>query len=103
MACPGIRNELRIEILEDKNQKFPIQNHHVHFFVQESQIPEIQAWYSKIFGAKPGMRGQNKAANLPGVNLTFSKADTPTTVTTMEECPITSASMLRTWKLSARN
>jgi catechol 2,3-dioxygenase-like lactoylglutathione lyase family enzyme len=75
-------DELRIEILEDKNQKFPIQNHHVHFFVPESAIPEIQAWYSKIFGAKPGMRGQNKAADLPGVNLTFSKADTPTTVTT---------------------
>ena len=46
-------DELRIEILEDKNQKFPIQNHHVHFWVQEAQIPEIQAWYSKTFGAKP--------------------------------------------------
>jgi catechol 2,3-dioxygenase-like lactoylglutathione lyase family enzyme len=79
-------DELRIEILEDKNQKFPIQNHHVHFFVQESQIPEIQAWYSKIFGAKPGMRGQNKAADLPGAG-----------------CWITSASMLRTWKLSVKN
>jgi catechol 2,3-dioxygenase-like lactoylglutathione lyase family enzyme len=75
-------DELRIEILEDKNQKFPIQNHHVHFWVQEAQIPEIQAWYSKTFGAKPGMRGQNKAADLPGVNLTFSKAETPSTVTT---------------------
>ena len=74
-------DELRIEILEDKNQKFPIQHHHVHFFVPESSIPEIQAWYSKTFGAKPGMRGQNKAADLPGVNLTFSSTDMPAVTT----------------------
>jgi len=74
-------DELRIEILEDKNQQFPIQHHHVHFFVPESSIPEIQAWYAKTFGAKPGMRGQNKAADIPGVSLTFSKADMPTVTT----------------------
>ena len=74
-------DELRIEILEDKNQKLPIQHHHIHFFVPESAIPEIQAWYAKTFGAKPGMRGQNKAADIPGVNLTFSKADMPTVTT----------------------
>lgn len=74
-------DELRIEILEDKNQKFPIQHHHVHFFVPEASIKDIQAWYAKIFGAKPGMRGQNQAADVPGVNLTFSRADTPTVTT----------------------
>jgi len=74
-------DELRIEILEDKNQTFPIQHHHIHFNVPESSIDEIQAWYSKIFGAKPGMRGQNKAADLPGANLTFSVAATPTVTT----------------------
>ena len=74
-------DELRIEILEDKNQKFPIQHHHIHFNVPESKIPEIQAWYSKVFGARPGMRGQNKAADLPGANLTFSSTDMPTVTT----------------------
>jgi len=68
---------LRIEILEDKNQKFPIRHHHVHFNVPESAIPQIQAWYAKTFGAKPGTRGQNQAADLPGANLTFSKAEGP--------------------------
>ena len=68
-------DELRIEILEDKNQKFPIRHHHVHFNVPESAIPQIQAWYAKTFGAKPGTRGQNQAADLPGANLTFSKAE----------------------------
>src|SRR2546425_8552983 len=74
-------DELRIEILEDKNQKFPIQHHHVHFVVPEAAIPQIQAWYAKTFGAKPGTRGQNQADDLPGANLTFSKADGPTVST----------------------
>ena len=74
-------DELRIEILEDKNQKFPIQHHHIHFNVPEAAIPEIQAWYAKTFGAKPGMRGQNKADDIPGANLTFSAATMPTVTT----------------------
>jgi catechol 2,3-dioxygenase-like lactoylglutathione lyase family enzyme len=74
-------DELRIEILEDKNQKFPIQHHHIHFNVPESAIGDIQAWYARIFGAKPGMRGQNKAADVPGANLTFSATTMPTVTT----------------------
>jgi catechol 2,3-dioxygenase-like lactoylglutathione lyase family enzyme len=72
---------LRIEILENRDQEFPIQHHHVHFWVPESSIPEIQAWYAKIFGAEPGMRGQNQAADVPGANLTFSSTDMPTVTT----------------------
>ena len=72
---------VRIEILENSNQAYPIQHHHVHFWVAESEIPEIQAWYAKTFGAQIGMRGQNQAAQLPGVNLTFSATDMPTVTT----------------------
>jgi catechol 2,3-dioxygenase-like lactoylglutathione lyase family enzyme len=74
-------DELRIEILEDKNQKFPIMHHHIHFNVPETAIPQIRAWYVKTFGAKPSMRGQNQSADLPGANLTFSKADGPAVTT----------------------
>jgi catechol 2,3-dioxygenase-like lactoylglutathione lyase family enzyme len=74
-------DELRIEILEDKSQSFSIQHHHVHFNVPASAIPEIRAWYAKVFGAKPGMRGEFQAADVPGVNLTFSGADAPTVTT----------------------
>ena len=70
-------DDLKIEILEDKSLTVPIRNHHVHFYVSEAAIPEMQAWYVKIFGAKPGMRGQFKAADVPGVNLTFAKSDAP--------------------------
>jgi catechol 2,3-dioxygenase-like lactoylglutathione lyase family enzyme len=69
---------LKVEILEDKAQTVPIRHHHVHYYVAEAAIPEIQAWYVKHFGAKPGMRGRNQAADIPGANLTFTKSDTPT-------------------------
>jgi catechol 2,3-dioxygenase-like lactoylglutathione lyase family enzyme len=72
---------LRIEVLEDKDQKVPIRFHHVHFFVPAAAIAEIQVWYGKNFGAKPGMRGSNQAADVPGANLTFSKTDKPTVST----------------------
>jgi len=72
---------LRVEILEDKTQAVPIKFHHIHFFVPQAAIPDIQAWYEKNFGAKPGMRGQNQADDVPGANLTFSKTDAPTVPT----------------------
>ena len=72
---------LRIEILEDKNQTIPIRHHHIHYYVAEAEIPKIQAWYAKEFGAKPGMRGTNVADDIPGANLSFSKATGPTVST----------------------
>ena len=72
---------LRVEILEDKSQTVPIKHHHVHFHLADQAIPAIQAWYAKHFGARPGMRGQNQAADIPGVNLTFSATDMSTVTT----------------------
>jgi catechol 2,3-dioxygenase-like lactoylglutathione lyase family enzyme len=73
---------LRVEILEDNTQTVPVRHHQVHFYVAEAAIPAIQAWYSKHFGAVPGMRGRNQAAaDVPGANLTFSKSETPTAPT----------------------
>ena len=72
---------LKIEILEDKTQTVPIRNEHVHFFLPESVIPESQAWYAKIFGAKPGTRGGAAVADIPGVQLRYAKATTPTVTT----------------------
>jgi catechol 2,3-dioxygenase-like lactoylglutathione lyase family enzyme len=75
----------RVEILEDKSQTVPIAFHHVHFYIADtaasSNVLEMQSWYAKMFGAKPGKRGQFDAADLPGVNLTFTKSDTPTVPT----------------------
>jgi catechol 2,3-dioxygenase-like lactoylglutathione lyase family enzyme len=75
---------LRVEILEDKTQTVPIAFHHVHFYISDpsgSSVLEMQSWYAKMFGAKPGKRGIFDAADIPGANLTFTKSDTPTVPT----------------------
>jgi catechol 2,3-dioxygenase-like lactoylglutathione lyase family enzyme len=72
---------LRIEILENKDQKFPIQHEHVHFFVAEAAIPQIQDWYVKTFGAKPTVRNNNPVADIPGTQLRFNKTATPLVTT----------------------
>jgi catechol 2,3-dioxygenase-like lactoylglutathione lyase family enzyme len=69
---------LKVEILEDKAQTVPIKHHHIHYYLPEAAIPEIQAWYVKHFGAKAGMRGRFQSADIPGANLTFTKSETPT-------------------------
>lgn len=81
----------RIELLQDMSQNLiftldpgyegrlaqrskmtvPIELHHVHFYVPESSVPEIKAWYVRVFGALPGRRYHYEAAGLPGVNLNF--------------------------------
>jgi len=66
---------VRIEILENKNQSMPIQSEHVHFFLPEATIPQSQAWYGKIFGAKANTRNNAPVADIPGVQLRFNKAD----------------------------
>ena len=68
-------DDVRVEILEDKTIDVPLKMHHVHFYIPSPL--ETQAWYVKTFGAVAGKRGTFEAADLPGVNLTFAKADTP--------------------------
>ena len=65
-------DEIRVEMTEDTSMQVPIANHHIHFYT--SSADDTKAWYVKMFGAKPGKRGPFEAADLPGVNLTFSLA-----------------------------
>ena len=79
--APG---EMRIAIVEVPSSSVPIAFHHVHFYVAEagsenaSPVDEIKAWYVKLFGAKPGKRGNLETADLPGASLTLTKSPTPT-------------------------
>jgi len=68
-------DNIKIEFTEDKTIGAPITHHHIHF--QSHQEDEMRAWYAKTFGAVPGMRARFKAADLPGVNLSWNPADTP--------------------------
>ena len=70
---------VRVEFTEDKNADAPVKHHHVHF--ASHQVEEMRAWYAKMFDAKPGMRGRFKAADLPGVNLSWNQSEQPTLAT----------------------
>jgi len=65
-------DDLKLEMTEDTTLTVPIASHHIHYNVP---VPlEMQAWYAKTFGAIPGKRGNFDAADLPAINLSFSKS-----------------------------
>jgi predicted enzyme related to lactoylglutathione lyase len=68
-------DDVKVELVEQKQQTVPIMLHHVHFF--GPQNTEMQAWYAKVFGAKPRNGGNFPAADLPGVALNFSPSPDP--------------------------
>jgi catechol 2,3-dioxygenase-like lactoylglutathione lyase family enzyme len=67
-------DDVRVEILEEPSLAAPIAGHHIHFYTQD--IPAMQAWYVKTFGAVAGKRAQFETANLPGIELTFASSTT---------------------------
>src|SRR3954471_5281226 len=75
--------DTKIEFVEVKTQKAPIQLHHIHFFGQQNT--EMQAWYAKTFGAKvltPNPGSAFVQDQLPGVFLNFTPSPTPVIGTT---------------------
>lgn len=68
-------DDLRVEITLDAQAEAPVMNHHIHFYT--SDLEATRDWYVTRFGAVPGMRGKFVAADLPGVNLSFTKAPEP--------------------------
>jgi len=62
----------KVELFEDPASPEPAANHHIHFSAPD--VAAMKAWYVDTFGAAPGQRGGMEAAQLPGVNLTFSPA-----------------------------
>lgn len=72
-------DDVKVELLEVRSQTTPVALHHVHYFTQ--QVDAMKAWYVQMLGAKGGMRGAFQAADLPGVNLTFSPSPEPVVAT----------------------
>jgi catechol 2,3-dioxygenase-like lactoylglutathione lyase family enzyme len=68
-------DDVKVELVENKQQTVPITLHHVHFFGQQNS--EMQAWYVKVFGAKARAAANFPAADLPGVALNFSPSPDP--------------------------
>ena len=75
MAYVQAPDQLKVELIEQPSLPTPIANHHIHYYTAD--VDSLQAWYAKVFGAVPGTRGPFKTTDLPGVNLTYSKAEKP--------------------------
>lgn len=81
MVCPEGQNycigyvlapdDVKVEFVGNRSQTMPIQNHHIHFNTPD--VDRLRAWYVEMFDAVPGMNGNFKVADLPGVNLRFSE------------------------------
>src|ERR1700741_4667182 len=71
-------DDVKVQLFEVKTNRTPIALHHIHF---AGPAAEMRAWYVKVFGARPGTRGMFEAADLPGVNLSFSPATAPVVTT----------------------
>ena len=68
-------DDVKVEFIEDQAQSEPVALRHIHF---AGPVAEMKGWYVQTFGAVPGTRGSFEAADLPGVNLTYSpSAQTP--------------------------
>jgi catechol 2,3-dioxygenase-like lactoylglutathione lyase family enzyme len=67
-------DQVKVELTGDDALTSTVANHHIHFYTYDPN--EMRNWYVDFFHATPGMRGRFKAADLPGVNLTFAQADT---------------------------
>ena len=68
-------DNVKMEVLQDPMMTTNIKPNHVHFFTSDPLA--TQAYYAKVFGAVPGKRAIFDAADVPNMNLTFSKADGP--------------------------
>jgi catechol 2,3-dioxygenase-like lactoylglutathione lyase family enzyme len=67
---------IKIEVIEDKSLKVPIAYETAHFSVVQSDLPKIQEYYAKMFGAKP-VKGEANTLSMPGGKLVFSVTATP--------------------------
>jgi lactoylglutathione lyase len=68
-------DDVKVELVEMPRQASPIALHHIHYNTQN--VEATKAWYVQTLGAAGGMRGAFQAADLPGVNLTFSPSPDP--------------------------
>lgn len=67
-------DEINIELQADSTMGVPIAIHHIHFHTLS--VDDMRRWYVEMFGAVAGKRDIFEAADLPGINLSFTAANT---------------------------
>ena len=68
-------DSVRVEIYENKTIAPAMQMHHIHLMVPDPL--QAQTWYMQHFGATAGKRALFETVNVPGTEITLSKAGTP--------------------------
>jgi catechol 2,3-dioxygenase-like lactoylglutathione lyase family enzyme len=73
---------IRVEMFGDPNLPVPVQMNHIHLYPPKDELPEMKAWYAKMFGGIPGKRESVarpgnwiETDDVPGVNLSFGASD----------------------------
>ena len=77
-------DDIRLEVYGEPALPTPVSMNHLHYAA--SDVPGIKTWYVTAFGANPGRRpcvgcianpAMIEADDLPGVNLSFGRSNTP--------------------------
>ena len=72
---------IHVEIFGDPSLPTAVQMDHIHYYLATENVPELQAWYAKMFGLKPSTResvsrpGHFMATDLLSNNMNLSIAD----------------------------
>ena len=72
-------DNLRVELLEEKNQTLPLVMHHVH--ITTTGVEVVKQWYVKTFGAGAASQRDFPAATFNGGEVDFLPATMPTAPT----------------------
>ena len=72
-------DDVRVELLDDKSVNGDqAAGGHIHIYTEgEASVPEIEAWYLKMFGATATKRGTFEEAAIPGASISFTVSKTP--------------------------
>ena len=62
-------DDVKVELQEDTSLPVRAAAQHLHYMVKD--VPSLQTWYVKMFGAQAVKRGTHDSADIPGMNLTF--------------------------------
>jgi len=71
--------DVRVEIMEVKDQAAPVAFHHVHMSVVDGEV--TRSWYVKTFGGTAGSRRNLPAAMISGGEVDFLRAQMPQAAT----------------------
>jgi len=73
---------IRLEVFGDPSLPVPVQMNHIHLYPPQQDVPAMQAWYAKTFGAVIGKRESVARPgnwidcdDLPGVNLSMARSE----------------------------